>query len=260
MATRLFSAQYIASNKFSISGDFRRFFGEKQAIYAYMGVGGDVQTFVGSFLYNDSNNRTEVTIDEAVLVSTLFRVSLGGTYCAGASTNLAMHDHTVRVQGGVIPAASLTNDQIATIGKIPYLAPEIANFVLAASIDGGIWKAKACDGTADQITVVHTDTTITLSLPQDIATTSTPLFAGAKFSTLSGVLIGHAANPLTAVMGYEEACLVIKDEVPVFSTEIREDLEAISLEIPAIHGMVRAVGRRLSEYYDELLTLEYLEA
>lgn len=57
-------------------------------------------------------------------------------------------------------------------------------------------------GTANQVTVTDDgDGTVTLSLPQGVATGSSPTFTGITLTGLTGMLRGNGASPVTAVTG-----------------------------------------------------------
>jgi hypothetical protein len=99
-------------------------------------------------------------------VSGVLPVANGGT---NSSTTLNNNRIMVSSGGSIIEAAALTNGQllIGSTGAAPVAA--------------------ALTGTANQVIVTNGAGSITLSLPQDIATTSSPTFVNA---TLSGKTIG----------------------------------------------------------------------
>jgi len=62
------------------------------------------------------------------------------------------------------------------------------NKIIAYDNSAGKWTKRTLQGTTNQINVTFTSSSITLSLPQDIATSSSPTFAGLTLTGKSGVL------------------------------------------------------------------------
>jgi hypothetical protein len=76
-------------------------------------------------------------------------------------------------------------------------------------------------GTVNQISVSQSNGDVTLSLPQSIATTSSPTFANLTLTgaTANGVLIGGGSSPITSVTAAAAGlCLVSTGTAPAFPT------------------------------------------
>lgn len=82
--------------------------------------------------------------------------------------------------------ATITNAGVLTIGAgavgLSKIANGTANQLIGANAGGSANEFKSLSGTANQVTVTNGTGTITLSGPQDIATTSSPTFGGLTLS------------------------------------------------------------------------------
>ena len=105
---------------------------------------------------------TSIAISASQVTSGTLGVARGGT---GAST---LTDRAVLVGNGT--------DAITSVGPL-------TDGQLIIGSTGGDPVAASLTGTANQITVTNATGQITLSTPQDIATTSSPTFAGASIAT-----------------------------------------------------------------------------
>ena len=87
-----------------------------------------------------------------------------------------------------------------TSGALNTIADGTANKVLGMNAAANGYEYKSVLGTSNQVTVTHGVGTITLSLPQDIATASSPTFAGLTLSDFSvaGIVHNNASGVLSS--------------------------------------------------------------
>lgn len=116
-----------------------------------------------------------------------------------------------------------------------------ANFVMAENGAGTALTGKAINGTTNRVIVNHSDTAITLSTPQDLATTSSPTFS--KVTITSNPVAASDATSKSYVDSMA-AGLSVKEEVDVMSTG------NVTLSgIQNIDGVTGAVGLTVFNKY-----------
>lgn len=86
-------------------------------------------------------------------------------------------DIVVTLNPGSISIGDLSGTLPVNKGGTGLSAQLSANYVMAENIAGTALVGKAITGVTNRTTISHTDSAITISLPQDIATTSSPTFA-----------------------------------------------------------------------------------
>lgn len=126
------------------------------------------------------------------IANTALLVTLGGTQTLANKTltspTITGVSPTITLDGDISGSGSLTN-----LGNVTITATIAANSVALGTDTTGNYIATIA-GTADQVTVTGSGSesaAVTLSLPQNIATTSSPTFAGA---TLDAVQVGITAT------------------------------------------------------------------
>lgn len=111
---------------------------------------------------------------------------------------------------------SLTNVADANIKAaaaiaITKVAPGTANQIIGANNAATANEYKTISGTASQVTVTHSANTITLAAPQNIATGSSPTFAGMTVTGASGVVtassgvLGSTLGSANQILGTNNA-------------------------------------------------------
>lgn len=123
------------------------------------------------------------------------------------ATNLYYTD--ARARGAVSASSPLsynstTGDFSLTLGS--------ANQLLGVDAGATASEYKTLSGTTNQVSVTHGVGTITLGTPQDIATSSTPTFAGLTIGTLDGPL---RASSGTVSAGNIDAATELSNAVPI---------------------------------------------
>ena len=168
----------------------------------FMGVDGDLTTDVASYSYDAGSGSTTVTVISSALTENLEGFLRGPVFNDRnvPESNLCRHWHADDDDGGAMAAAGFTDASVvsrlvALAGTSPYLA----GFLLGMSSTGGGFAKYQLNGTTNQITVTMANTSITLSLPQDIGVGSTPEFGNITLSELTGILVGNGSNACTAL-------------------------------------------------------------
>lgn len=138
----------------------------------------------------------EVTVSFSAETGT-YTISLPDNISANASTATKLAtSRTISLSGDVTGSASFDGSENATI-----TATIAADSVALGTDTTGNYVA-GITGTTNQVTVTGSgseNASVTLALPQDIATTSSPTFAGA---TLDGITVGvTAANEIDTTTG-----------------------------------------------------------
>ncbi|MFH1114796.1 MAG: hypothetical protein V1792_12850 [Pseudomonadota bacterium] len=254
------SATYNSAVQFTVSGNRTPNLPRTLRILFLMGIDGTAEGTVSGASYDAGTDTTTVTVTESVLTENLTHIKVGSTYAdeVNASSNLPPHSHTSTTGGGSIPAAALSRAKIDVLQSLPAPTTEdgkkflrvndagaghelvdlmatetqsgeyvrTPNGVVAVNGNADDLGAKRLSGTANQVTVVHTDSEITLGAPQDINTAGAPEFAGITLSGLTGILQGNGSSAVGAVAasgafqvlrrnagdtGYEFAELLLKD-------------------------------------------------
>ncbi|GAB4033229.1 MAG: hypothetical protein Fur0012_12650 [Elusimicrobiota bacterium] len=122
---------------------------------------------------------------------------------SGTVSNATWNGNTVSVQYGGTGATTFTSGGILYgngTGAIQVL-PVMTNGQLLIGDGSGAPSLATLTGTSDQVNVSNGAGSITLSLPQSINTTNSPTFAGLTLSSLTGVIKGNGASPLTTMTG-----------------------------------------------------------
>jgi hypothetical protein len=112
--------------------------------------------------------------------------------CAPGDTNCtviapAISTRLINTTAPLSGGGDLSADRTFSIGGLSSLGT--ANYLVGVNSGATAWEYKQLLGTTNQLTVTHGTGSITLSLPQDIATTSSPTFAGLTlnpYGTLTG--------------------------------------------------------------------------
>jgi trimeric autotransporter adhesin len=111
---------------------------------------------------------------------------------------------TTLPSGLSIPGATITSSTAALTAGSVVAAPVSGADLVNKTYADGLYTASvhSITGTTNQIIASSPTGDVTLSLPQDIATGSTPTFSNLHLSGLTahGVLIGEGASPLTSIV------------------------------------------------------------
>ena len=158
------------------------------------GDGGDVQ-IQGGF-------KSPAGINGAISIGTenTSAVTIGATSVTTTVNGTLSLASALAVGSGGTGVSSLTSNAIliggATVGA---LSGSASGQFARWNQTSGAWAATALTGTTNQITVTSDATSTTLSLPQSIATGSSPTFTGLTLSGLTGYLKGNGASVVFAV-------------------------------------------------------------
>lgn len=206
------TAAYYSTSSFRVQGDRTPNFRQGQRLRLFRSGASPVEVTVQSSAYESGQLLTTVTVAPLSVTPQLYRVELGLSYCEpGVSGNVAEHPHQDRFSGSYMCASRLTDPIVTNVLAIPipdagdtlaFLRANLAgdgwelfslmgaaNALVGINDAGDEFETKEIVGTTDQIDVTHTAGTITLSAPQDIATTSSPEFAGLTLTLYEGVLL-----------------------------------------------------------------------
>jgi hypothetical protein len=111
---------------------------------------------------------------------------------------------TTLPSGLSIPGATITSSTAALTAGSVVAAPVAGTDIVNKTYADGLYTASvhSITGTTNQIIASSPTGDVTLSLPQDIATGSSPTFSNLHLSGLTahGVLIGEGASPLTSIV------------------------------------------------------------
>jgi hypothetical protein len=111
---------------------------------------------------------------------------------------------TTLPSGLTIPGATITGSTAALTAGSVVAAPVAGTDLVNKTYADGLYTASvhSITGTTNQIIASSPTGDVTLSLPQDIATGSSPTFSNLHLSGLSahGVLVGEGASPLTSIV------------------------------------------------------------
>lgn len=195
------TATYVTATEFSVSGDRTSYLKKGLPIQFIQGADGTAESAVVSSSYDSGTDTTICTVAEAVITVNLATIKTGATYADTdhSSSNLARHGHTDPFDGGYIPAATMTEDQVqkATITPIPAAGDANRLQRVLPTEDG--YTLITVQGTENQVTIDHDADHTTLSLPQDIHSGASPQFAGLTLTALDGILKANGSAPLTSL-------------------------------------------------------------
>lgn len=111
---------------------------------------------------------------------------------------------TTLPSGLTIPGATITGSTASLTAGSVVAAPVAGTDLVNKTYADGLYTASvhSITGTTNQVIASSPTGDVTLSLPQDIATGSTPTFSNLHLSGLTahGVLIGEGASPLTSIV------------------------------------------------------------
>lgn len=198
------------ANQFEVAGNKTGYLLAGMPILVVMGGDGTHRVIVESASYDSGDDITTCTVLESILTDNLTEVQV----TRNAAITTGKHDHTDDEQGGAIPAAVLTDEDLDILTQFPQATEEHQLFFLrvAADYEAGFEKfnligdpnqfigtnfegtdleQKTLEGTANQVVIDHDDGTgtFTFSLPQDIDESATPIVAGLTITDFSGLLV-----------------------------------------------------------------------
>jgi len=105
--------------------------------------------------------------------------------------------------GLTIPGATITGSTAALLSGSVVAAPVAGNDLVNKTYADGLYTASvhSITGTTNQVIVSSPTGDVTLSLPQDIATGSSPTFSALTLTTSTdhGIMLGNAASPLISI-------------------------------------------------------------
>jgi hypothetical protein len=188
------SATYLASNQLAVANDRTTQLATGQRLRLLFGAAPPAEVTVTAVSYDAGSLLTTATVTPSSITTDLFRIELGTTFCneAGSSGNVCEHPHTGHHSGSYMPASRLTDACVTNVLDIPVPAIATALFVLRTTTGGDHWELADVEGTADQVIVTPGSSVFTFSLPQNVATDSSPTFAGATLSGFDGAIVGTA--------------------------------------------------------------------
>jgi hypothetical protein len=123
--------------------------------------------------------------------------------CAPGDTNCtivapAVSTRLLNTTSPLAGGGDLSTNRTLTIGGLSSLGT--ANYLLGVNPGATGWEYKQLLGTTNRITVDHAAGSLTLSTPQDIATTSSPTFTGL---TLSGLIPDGVVRAASGILSSE---------------------------------------------------------
>ena len=130
----------------------------------------------GDLFFEEGTYDTTLTITTPTANRTITFPDASGTVAVSATAPI-----TLSSEGTI----GLTTPLATTYGGTGLSSIGTANQILGVNSDASGLEYKTLQGTTNQITVSHSQGAITLSLPQDIATSSSPTFSGLTLSSLT---------------------------------------------------------------------------
>jgi hypothetical protein len=127
------TAQYGSSTTFIISDDATALFKKGQRVKLSQGVDGTAQVTVVSAAYSAGPDTTTVTVKQSFVTSHLVSVTRGKLYADrdNEDSNTPEHYHIDDYDGGPIPSAVLTDEQVAELAAVPAVIEGIDADILA---------------------------------------------------------------------------------------------------------------------------------
>lgn len=197
-----YTPTYINASQFSVPGDVLAELRIGTVLYIDQGI--PYLDHITVAIYDAGSNTTRITVETGTLTDDMTAVKKGPTFVddAAQESNLSKHDHSAAWQGSYQAFSKLTNDDIVdNLISVGGVSIAVANFILGVNAAGTALEKKELKGTADQITVDDSVANeITLSLPQDVATSSSPQFAGMTLTTAEGVLVAASSGEVSSVL------------------------------------------------------------
>lgn len=204
-------ASYVNESQFEVDGDHIDDLPSGLRVLLTQGDDGDIITDILSSIYDAEEDVTMVTVDTSDLTANLAELFVGHTFVDSVNerSNQARHFHTASWDGGEAAFGGFTDsdivDNLNIAGSVSAL---IVNYLIGVNDDGTALEKKELLGTDDQVTITHAAGLITLSVPQDIATTSTPEFTNLILSDVSGVVVSDAETGMSGVVQAENLSLL----------------------------------------------------
>lgn len=205
------AATYVSATQFTVSGDRSSYLRKGLRLQLLQGADGIAEATVSGSTYDGETSLTTCSLLHSVLTSNLATIKMGATYADpdSSSSNLAGHRHTSDLDGGLVPAAAMTAEEVEIAKSTPVPSTGDANKLqrVLPSEDG--YKLITLHGTQNQVDVAHSSEDTTLSLPQDIHTSASPMFNGLTLtsltlSALTGIVEGKGSTPVGVVAAAEE--------------------------------------------------------
>lgn len=216
-------AIYLSTDSFVLSGDHEGDLRKGRRILLLQGTGGQAEVSVVSA--TASSGSTTCVVSPAAVLPTLATIKpspAGYSDPDNDSGNIGEHVHTSRSSGGYLAAATLSEEQVDALKTVPVpqagdgrkflrVKPHpvdgyeifdligAANQLIGVNADGLDLESKDIVGTANRVSVEHSQNQIQITTPQDTHSGATPTFAGLTLSGLTGVLVGHGSNPVDDV-------------------------------------------------------------
>lgn len=202
---------YVSATQFTVNGDRTSYLRKGLRLQLLQGVDGIAEATVSESSYDGGTGLTTCSLLRSVLTSNLATIKLGATYADpdSSSSNLAEHRHTSDADGGLVPAAAMTAEEVEIAKSTPVPSTGDANKLqrVLPSEDG--YKLITLRGTQNQVDVVHNSEDTTLSLPQNIHAGASPMFNGLTLSSLTlpaltGIIEGKGSTPVEGVAAAKE--------------------------------------------------------
>jgi hypothetical protein len=214
------TATYVGTTQFTVAGDQTANLPIGRILEAVQAAPSEnVLVAVAARIYQDDPAfNTLVTVTPAVLTSDLGTIRLGSTFAdlANSRSNTGLHEHTSWLDGGDIPAADLTDADVANLQSMPVPTTGDDRKLVAIVVGSTGFEFITLNGTTNQIVVTNGSGTKTLSLPQNVHTAATPTFAGLTLSALTGVLAGQGASAVVAVNPTDALQILRQDATDTF--------------------------------------------
>lgn len=177
-------ATYVSSSSFTIEGEYDHEYPAGRKLKLLMGVDGTDYVVVTSSSYASGTGLTTVNVSPSTVTSNLVAIERG----ASSPASVGHHEHTGADDGKYMPASALSEAQKDQIQDFELYEAGDANKIWKVDSSEDSVELTTIQGTTDQVEITFTDSTITIALPQDIATGSSPEFAGLTLTGESGIM------------------------------------------------------------------------
>jgi hypothetical protein len=206
-------ATYVNADQFTVTGDELDNFPIGLRLLFDLGEDGQLNTDVTASVYDADSDITTVTVAASELTENLVAVLRGHSFVDSTNeiSNEPQHGHSADWDGGERAFGLLTSTSVVNrLNESGSVSPSVADKIISVNTAGtGIVK-RTLAGTTNQITVVTTVGTYTISAPQDLAPTSSPEFAGLTLTGQGGVITA-TAGVVSTLTATADGSVVLQD-------------------------------------------------
>lgn len=131
----MIAANYMNSSKCYVDGEHDREFEAGRRLRLFQAGSGNADVAVVSSVYNVTDDRTEITVSPATVFPSLAVIQRGAT----SANSGGEHNHTGQGQGGLIPAALLSQSNVLLLLTLAGSVPDEGDVLRGTS--ASLWEA-----------------------------------------------------------------------------------------------------------------------